>query len=380
MTDLIGDYLEAFPRHDAAGFFDWFRQREDGFESLRGEFDVTRDFFRAADLVHSLGTRFPALGLAVENHLMACAVVASFPLESHDPLRVPLERLKRRLRGVRPYVANTASYVHSGKPRTIGTCMIRESGHYLLRGKAAFVSLASHADCLIVASRTTEGLPIGAILHGVREDARVRYGDVVFPVGMLDSDTKSVEFLDLEVPFDQVLEGPSFAEFLTYAYIWHQGLLAALYLGAAAGALEEGRRFSHRLQGPDGRPLSEMDGHVVDIGRNYVRYLTCCSQVSELGKSLKLTSADRATNLRELFLMAARAKYVGTRCAEEIVTYVRRFIGTRGFSGEQVIERLTNEVIFGPLGPELHPLIERMHGTLALEAEVFPRKRWFLRD
>ena len=215
-----------------------------------GELDVTRgDFFRAGGPRAFARHAVSGVGLAVENHLMACAVVA-VPLESDDPLRVPLERLKGRLREERPYIANTASYVHSGKSRTIGTCMIRESGHYVLRGKAAFVSVASHADCLIVASRTTEGLPIGAILHEVRKDGRVRYGDVVFPIGMLDSDTKSVEFLDLEVPFDQVLEGPSFVDFLTYAYIWHQGLLAALYLGAAAG---RSKRVSSSATGFRGR-------------------------------------------------------------------------------------------------------------------------------
>ena len=69
--------------------------------------------------------------------------------------------------------------------------------------------------------------------------------------------------------------------------------------------------------------------------------------------------------------LAGAAKYVGTRCAEEVVTAARRIVGARSFAGGHHLERLSQEVMFGPLGPEVSAVIERRYGRQALGERSF---------
>jgi alkylation response protein AidB-like acyl-CoA dehydrogenase len=73
---------------------------------------------------------------------------------------------------------------------------------------------------------------------------------------------------------------------------------------------------------------------------------------------------------------AGVAKHVGTRCAELVVAAARRVIGPRSFTGGQLLERLSHETMFGPLGPEVSSVIERRHGQRALREQPFVERWW----
>jgi alkylation response protein AidB-like acyl-CoA dehydrogenase len=74
--------------------------------------------------------------------------------------------------------------------------------------------------------------------------------------------------------------------------------------------------------------------------------------------------------------MASAAKYVGTRCAEEVVTATRRIIGARAFVGGHCLERVSQEVMFASLGPEVGAVIERRYGKRVLDERSFLDLRW----
>jgi alkylation response protein AidB-like acyl-CoA dehydrogenase len=73
---------------------------------------------------------------------------------------------------------------------------------------------------------------------------------------------------------------------------------------------------------------------------------------------------------------ASVAKYIGTQCAEAVVTAARRIVGARSFAGGHALDRLSQEVMFGPLGPEVGAVIERKHGRQALADRSFLDPWW----
>jgi alkylation response protein AidB-like acyl-CoA dehydrogenase len=188
---------------------------------------------------------------------------------------------------------------------------------------------------------------------------------------MVDSDTRKITFRELLLPADSLMaagEGPAVAALFAFEMAWHQLLIPALYLGAAARALDEARLFLRGTRGKDGRPLAELDGMVVDVGRLLVEYRSACATVQAGGRALAaVQSLPRDVGALEGALdMAGVAKRVGTACAERLVGESRRIVGARSFLGGHPLERLSQEVVFGPLGPEVNAVIERRHGRRAL--------------
>jgi alkylation response protein AidB-like acyl-CoA dehydrogenase len=113
---------------------------------------------------------------------------------------------------------------------------------------------------------------------------------------------------------------------------------------------------------------------VIDTGRLALEYVGARSLLDAAGKALSCVNelprdADR---VMEAVQIASAAKYIGTRTAEAIVTTARRIVGARAFTGECVIERLSQEVMFGALGPEVSAVIERRFGKDVLDGRNVP--------
>jgi alkylation response protein AidB-like acyl-CoA dehydrogenase len=199
---------------------------------------------------------------------------------------------------------------------------------------------------------------------------------------MLDSDTRRITFRDLELSADELLVSgmnEQMSQLNLFEMVWHQLLIPALYLGAAARAIEEVRLFLRSVHGQDDRPLAELDGMVVDTGRLVIRYRSAWALVLQTAGRLGDVAEKplEKESLGDLFELAGTAKYVGTTTAEEILIAARRIIGARSFTGgtPQVIERLSQEIPFGPLGPEVNAAIERRIGKRALQDTPFTLRR-----
>jgi alkylation response protein AidB-like acyl-CoA dehydrogenase len=329
------------------------------------------------EIVHRLGGISPAVGLAVENHYYVTSAIATFPAAADPVLEQHRQRLLSSIVSERLLVANTNSKIHSDKLGELGTAARRHGEGYRVSGVASYASLASEADLLILMTELEgEGTAIFAI-PSPRQRPAITIGPYLFPSAMVDSDTRRITFHDEILPPEALvaLARDKIAGLLPpFEMAWHQSLIPALYLGAAARAIEEVRAFLNATKGRDGEPLSTLDGMVIDTGRLMLEYLNARSVVDAAGRALcgvKELPRD-AEFVTQAVQMASAAKYAGTRSAEAIVTAARRIVGARAFIGDCIIERLSQEVMFGVLGPEVSAVIERRFGKQVLDSERFP--------
>lgn len=328
------------------------------------------------EIVHRLGGFSPAVALAVENHLYITAAFATFPTKNPTLKRRRKEWLGKMKEG-KFLVANTNSSVHANKLGNLGVTAYREGKGIRITGSASYMSLASEGDLGVFLTHL-DGEGPAIFVTSLRNNPAIEIGPYLFPRMMIDSDTRRITFRDLIVAEDELLWSGSNELMLhlnQFEMSWHQLLISALYLGGAARAIEEARLFLCSVQGHNNRPLAELDGMIVDVGRLVIRYRAAWALVLQTAERLGEVASDDLdiATLEELFELAGTAKYVGTITAEEIVIAARRIIGARSFTGErpQPIERLSQEIPFAVLGPEVSARIERRIGKRALSDAPF---------
>ncbi len=361
-------------RNDLTGFFEIFRNSDLPFLPQARRNDTAGLARTLCSLLHRLGGISPAVTLAVENHFYVTSALATIPIQESS-LKARRQSLFRDLKRGRLLVANTNSHVHADRLGSFGVVARRERDGFQVTGSAAYMSLATQGDLLVFLSGIEdEGL--GLFVTSLRNNPSVKVGPLLFPHAMVDSDTRRVSFHDLVLSKrDLLISGApeQISQVLLFQLVWHQLLLAALYLGAAARAIEEVRLFLRSVRTVNDRPLAELDGMVVDTGRLVLRYHTAWALVERVTEGLGRISrhALERESLDELFCLASAAKHTGTTFAEEIVTIARRIVGARTFTGGHPLERLSQEAIFGPLGPEVNAAVERRLGRRALGDEAF---------
>lgn len=378
---LLADALPtALADGDLRDFFRLFRSTDLPFVAP-AHVGQTRPLFRLCfEILHRLGAISPATALAIENHYFVTSAIATAPAADDDASGAR-DELLAAIAGRRLLVANTNSRVHTSKLGTIGTTAQRRGNGFRVNGRAAYLSLASEAAILVFITKIADEGPAIFAIEPLQDNPSIEIGPLLFPAAMIDSDTRSVTFHDLDLPPEALLVGPTdehASAFIAFEMTWHQLLLPALYLGAAAGAIEEIRRFVGATQGSDGRLLADKDGTIVDVGRLAIEYRSACATLLQAGERLATVQRypDDLDALESAVDDAGVAKYVATRCAEQIVAAARRFVGPRAFTGGQLLERLSQEVMFGPLGPEVSSAIERRHGARALNGGSFLERWW----
>lgn len=355
---------------DLSGFYRAFRATELPFLATAREGQTRTLFRRCFAVLNRLGAISPATALALENHYYVTAAIATVPWVEDGPGDARRELLTA-IGEQRLLVANTNSKVHTRKLGAIGTSARRRGDGFRIDGTAAYMSLASEADLLVfITQLEDEGRAIFAI-QPLQGNPSIEIGPLLFPAAMLDSDTHRVSFHELDLPPEALLVSPGDEHadaFIAFEMAWHQLLIAALYLGAAAGAIEELRAFLRATRGKDDEPLAAVDGIVADVGRLAIDYRSACATVLQAGDRLAEVRSfpEDHEALEDAVDAAGVAKYVGTRCAEAVVASARRMVGPRAFTGGQTLERLSQEAMFGPLGPEASSAIERRHGRRAL--------------
>ncbi|HEX8186557.1 MAG TPA: acyl-CoA dehydrogenase family protein [Blastocatellia bacterium] len=371
----------ALAQNNLAEFYKVFRATDLPFVGAVYEGDAYGLFQVCFDVLHRLGGLSPATALAVENHYYVSSAIATFPTAGDQARDSRRRSLLDSIIADRLLVANTNSKVHGGKLGEIGTRARREAGGFRVNGKAAYTSLATQGDLLVFITQIEGEGPAVFSITPMQGNPGVEIGDYLFPSAMLDSDTRQITFNNLFLPEEALLAGGDArhaALLFSFEMAWHQLLIPALYLGAAARAIEEARMFLRATRGRDERPLSELDGMIIDIGRLTIEYRSACCVVQQAGQALgEVMELPRDSQLLDRAVdLASAAKYVGTRCAEAVVTATRRIVGARAFVSGHHLERLSQEVMFASLGPEVSAVIERRYGKKVLDEHSFFDLHW----
>jgi alkylation response protein AidB-like acyl-CoA dehydrogenase len=373
----IAEELEtSLAQNDLTGFYRAFRSTDLPFIGTHYQHDAYGLFVACFEVLHRLGSISPATALAVENHYYVSSAIATFPTSDNPALNKSRLSLLASITDDRLLVANTNSKIHSDKLGEIGTCARPEPGGFRITGKAAYTSLATQGDLLVFITHIEGEGPAIFAIRPMQLNPAVEIGQYLFPSAMIDSDTRQITFHDLLVANDRLIAGGKDAQvglLIKFEMAWHQLLIPALYLGGAARAIEEARKFLRATRGRDERPLAELDGMIIDVGRIALDYHSACCVVHHAGQALgEVKQLPRDARLLDRAVdLASAAKYVGTRCAESIVTAARRIIGARAFVGNHPLERLSQEVMFASLGPEVGAVIERRYGRQVLDDHSF---------
>jgi alkylation response protein AidB-like acyl-CoA dehydrogenase len=326
-----------------------------------------------AEILRRLGSISPAVGVALFNHYAVVCTLSTFPLGGNAVLAARRRALLDSLIAGRTLVANTTTRVHADKVESYGCVARREGDGFRISGSAAYMSLATASELVIVFGEI-KGEGFALFMAPLRDNPEIRIGPYLFPNAMVDSDTRSVTFDCHIAPENMLMVDRSVAAFQV---AWHQALFAAPFLGAAARALEEVRRFLRSVRAVNDKPLAEADGVIADVGRLAIRYRAACAMVAQAGQAIE--SVARRPSLPgfvNAYQLACAAKHFSTRTAEEIVTTVRHIIGGRSLAGTHPMERISQEVMFGPLGGEINALIERRLGRAVLGDDEFPSHGW----
>lgn len=378
----VAESLEqALVQNNLDDFYSVFRSTDLPFIGAVYKGDAYELFCLCFKILNRLGGISPATALAIENHYYVSLAIATFPTDDDPQLDRSRRSLLTAITDGRLLVANTNSKVHTGKLGEIGTCAHREKGGFRINGRAAYTSLATQGDLLVFITQIEGEGPALFAIAPMQANPAIEIGPYLFPSAMLDSDTRQITFHDLFLSEENLLAGgrdERVGLLIRFEMAWHQLLIPALYLGAAARAIEEVRKFLRMTRGRDEQPLAELDGMVIDVGRLVIDYRSACCVVHQAGRVLgEVKRLPRDAQLLDRAVdLANAAKYVGTRGAETVVTAARRIIGARSFIGNHPLERLSQEVMFASLGPEVSAVIERHYGQQALQERSFLDEPW----
>lgn len=319
-----------------------------------------------ADVLRVLGSHSVGAAYGLENHFFVLGGVATY--QALNPTK-DVQNFLARIQEERLLLANTQAAVHSDRAFSGGATVTPEAGGYQINGAGTFVSLATYADLLWL-QIDLEADPAVFVID-LRQNPSVVFGDFTLPQLMLESETHTVSFQNtrlgaearLRIPTEDLQPG---GRMVSCHSIWHWSLIAAQFLGAASGALEELRTFARTMKGMGGRPLTTLDNVRAAVGRLGMHYAAAAALVRRVSTLLQ-TPTDAADWLTRVLYEAKAANWFGTAAAEDIVTQCRRLIGTRIFRGGHRLERLSLETMVGPLVPRGHPIQELEYGRYMLD-------------
>lgn len=371
---------EGVARRDLSGFYQAFRSTH--LPSI-AEFYIRdpRGLSRACfDILHGIGSISPAAGVAIENHYYVLATLTTLPIRKNPELAARRESLLQRVIQGRLLLANTSFRVHEDKVSAYGAGARRDGEGYRVTGAGAFMSLAREGDLLFFVV-AVDGTEPAYFVTPLRGNPGIEVGPLLFPDAMVDSDTRRIALHDHYLSADDVLvkgRNEETAKLTNLQFAWHQTLIPAPFLGAAARAIEEARKFVRAVKAPNGQPLAELDGMVTDFGRMAIRYRSACCVVHQAGELLEEVARrdPKPSEITDAVDLACAAKRTAALAAEEIVAEARRIIGPRVFTGGHPLERISAEVGFAPLVGEPLAVLDRRYGRLVLGENDFTQRRW----
>lgn len=309
-----------------------------------------------------------AVGLCMNQYIAFS--IACFPAEPASPIGLLKHQFLDRVKKNRWLLAVSSfdDFIRGKeeKPHEV-RCHTIESGNVICNGIKNFQSNVSEADVLLFSAHNAEG-HVGLYYTFLKQTPGLSLGQPVFAGAMTDTDTRSVIFKDvLLTPFQQV---PADKEQNTAGlHALTRTVFAAMamapYLGGAHRALTEATHFLKRVQ-LDGKPLAELDGHIVDMGRARLKYQLCHQLMDGFASHFQdLSRVGLPEWLQRHTKEAMAIKYHTGSACEAIVGYARKVVGTRAMQPACIISQLSQQILFCALHPVLNAKIERDFGSAA---------------
>lgn len=357
-------------------FFSALRKSPIAWIPCRPELNYQETFRDLFETLSFVGKRSVPLGVALCMHLHSLMSLACFPL---DPVRKRIrENLLAWIAKERLLIANCGSDgATRSRGRTPAAIRVRRTTNgFVASGHKSHVSLAREADLCLLMAETEDG-ESEAFLVRLRGEPSIEVGPAELGETLEDSGTRSLTFHDTALSDFSHLRGTRSKELAArrgYPHLQRtcfEALIPAVYLGAAQKALAELARAGRVLKLGAGPSLTALDGFLADSGRLVIAHRSsravCHQALDELARAL---SKDlRADAFAEACSLAAAAKYKSGRAAEDIVTGVRRILGTQALAPGHNIERISREVMYGPCHPTADARIEREAGRRLLEGD-----------
>jgi alkylation response protein AidB-like acyl-CoA dehydrogenase len=322
-----------------------------------------------ADVLRDIGRHCVGAAYALENHYFVLGAAVTY--QSLCP-NDDLQRFLNRVLESRLLVANTRTAVHTDITFSEGARATADGDSYAISGRAAFVSIATFADVLWLQVELDARPAVFIASLGDQESISV--GELSFPNVMLESDTHSLQFNATKLRAEQRISVPyedlwPQGKLATALEVWHDSLIAAQFLGAAAGALEEVTAFTQQMKTWGGKPFAQLDNVLSELGRLGMSYAAAAAMIDRVSASLDAQPQplDDGEWLTRAIYAAKAANWFVTTAAEDIVTRCRRIVGTRAFRGPDRLERLSTEAMIGPLVPRGNPVLEVEYGRHVLE-------------
>ncbi len=327
------------------------------------------------EAVYLLGRASLPLTVGYGMHQYMLSALACAPVPSDFPLakgkNAFLERVTRQRALI--LVSSFGDRIKAeGKPKYEVT-VTREGQGFRARGRKMFQSMASQADWTSFAA-TLEGTGLCLFWSPLRDREGFEFGPTVFGGSMAHTDTRVLDYNDVRLEKENVLslDDEQTYDLLHYATAWFEGLVGAIYLGAASRALEECRRFARQMMTKWGLPLGDLDGVRADMGRLVIRHQAALELVRSFADLVVQVTPD---NFRQgayrLLESSSALKYESARACEEILDGVRAIVGTRSLAVGSWLHRLSEQLRYCQLHPLMAATIERDFGRLLLKDRPF---------
>jgi len=165
-----------------------------------------------------------------------------------------------------------------------------------------------------------------------------------------------------------------------YATSWFEALISAAYLGGAAKALDEVRKFARSVSHDQENLLSELDGFVLESGRLACRHRAGLAFGQSFGpcaaKYCRAVVEGEDVDYQEalsvdIMDISSAIKYTCTGIAQDVVNGARALVGSRSMAVTHPIHALTEQICFGPLHPIIPARHERECGEELLAEEPY---------
>jgi alkylation response protein AidB-like acyl-CoA dehydrogenase len=372
------DRWQAGEELDQDAFWEDLRQTSLPFISILLRGAPSRAFSWSARVLYEVGRLNLGAAYALENHLYVLGGFETYlTLYSNRTLKERLDDVLNR----RQFVANTHTYVHTGRAFTEGMSARKTDDGVELIGVAHFMSFASRADQIFV---TLDGREPISLLFPARESEGLVFGKPYFPRLLIESDTRPFRCDKVRIPARYLLDIPrdhlrSGGPLAALQLGWHLVLLASAFLGAAGYLIDVTLTFVRNFKSIDDRPLARLDNVISEMGQMRIRHGVAEALIDDYATGLAELSrtADPAACLAHCTLKAQTANHFTSELVEDIARRCRRLVGTRSFGRDYArFEKIMAEIVAAPLSPRSNPILEKDVGHAFLAQEKFDGGSW----
>jgi alkylation response protein AidB-like acyl-CoA dehydrogenase len=340
---------QSIPLDDDAAVRQWLKSASDTFIPCQGN-AVDVMFQNMYDILHAVGSYSVPIGIGLCMHYYVLASVATYPLPFFSASFFARRLLLKYIKDDRLIIANAGSvrtFVESTDQQQ--SLHIRnDTGRMTLHGAAQFMSLAGIADIVVLTA--TDSCNEQAVVCVPLRDTGISYGPISHDATLRDSRTRQIFFDGVPINPRHVFRGKSDTNAGVYQRTWFQGLLPAVYLGAAERLF---KRLMHRAENKISTrrelTISSLDDFRATAARCLATLKTGRLISRGIGYQL-LRCAHSQVALLDVCEASALAKLF---VAEQVEPCLRTLLGYFGVEGviDQDIQRTLQQLAFAGVQP-----------------------------